>query len=88
MNLELLQVPEPAPPPDPFSDEHFVGYYHLSFLVENLQDTLQQLLNYLGTLQMPLPPRSQTIGDHQYLVAFLRDPDNLPIELLQISSTQ
>lgn len=29
--LELLQVPQPAPPPDPFGDESYVGYYHLSF---------------------------------------------------------
>lgn len=88
MRLELLQVPEPAVPPDSFTDEHFVGYYHLSFLVENLQDTLHQLLHRMGELKMPLSPRPQSIGDQQYQIAFIRDPDNLSIELLQIISTQ
>jgi catechol 2,3-dioxygenase-like lactoylglutathione lyase family enzyme len=36
--LELIQVPEPQPAPDPFGDEHYVGYYHLSFdLTEALE---------------------------------------------------
>ncbi|MEL6910952.1 MAG: VOC family protein, partial [Cyanobacteria bacterium J06598_4] len=29
--IELIQIPEPKPAPDAFSDEHYVGYYHLSF---------------------------------------------------------
>ncbi|MEO0866873.1 MAG: VOC family protein, partial [Cyanobacteria bacterium J06642_11] len=29
--IELMQVPEPAPTADAFSDEHYTGYYHLSF---------------------------------------------------------
>ena len=28
--IELMQVPNPTPPPDPFADEGYVGYYHLS----------------------------------------------------------
>ncbi|MFN5611311.1 MAG: VOC family protein, partial [Pseudanabaena sp.] len=30
-----------------------------------------------------LPPREQTIGDRTYQVAFIADPDGLPIELMQ-----
>jgi catechol 2,3-dioxygenase-like lactoylglutathione lyase family enzyme len=29
--LELIEIPEPKPAPDAFGDEHYVGYYHLSF---------------------------------------------------------
>ncbi|MEL6334988.1 MAG: VOC family protein, partial [Cyanobacteria bacterium J06626_26] len=29
--IELIQIPQPKPPADAFNDEHYVGYYHLSF---------------------------------------------------------
>ncbi|MDX2255939.1 MAG: VOC family protein [Pseudanabaenaceae cyanobacterium bins.39] len=82
MHLELMQVPEPKPNSDPYGDEHYVGYYHLSFHVDNLEHTLQELLNRLGKLKLLLPPQSQLIGDRSYQVAFIADPDGLPIELL------
>jgi catechol 2,3-dioxygenase-like lactoylglutathione lyase family enzyme len=35
--LELIEIPEPHLTPDAFGDEHYVGYYHLSFdLTEDL----------------------------------------------------
>ncbi len=37
--IELIQIPEPHPAPDAFGDEHYVGYYHLSF---DLTDDLAQ----------------------------------------------
>ncbi|PZU96214.1 MAG: glyoxalase [Pseudanabaena sp.] len=82
-NLELMQVPEPKNITDPFKDEHYVGYYHLSFRVDDLTQFLQELLDKLGKLKLLLPPRSQAIGDHVYQVAFIADPDGLPIELMQ-----
>jgi catechol 2,3-dioxygenase-like lactoylglutathione lyase family enzyme len=81
-NLELIQVPEPKKAPDAFGDEHYVGYYHLSFHVENLEAFLQELVNKLGKIKLLLPPREQTIGDRTYQVAFIADPDGLPIELM------
>jgi len=84
MNLELIQVPTPRLPVDSFHDESYVGYYHLSFLVDDLLLTLENLLNSWGELELPLSPRQQTIGEVTYLVAFLRDPDGQPIELLQV----
>jgi catechol 2,3-dioxygenase-like lactoylglutathione lyase family enzyme len=83
-HIELLQVPEPKNVADPFGDEYYVGYYHLSFHVENLESCLQALLNKLGTLKLLLPPRTQTIGDRTYQVAFITDADGLPIELMQL----
>ncbi|MFN6066792.1 MAG: VOC family protein, partial [Pseudanabaena sp.] len=42
-HLELMQVPEPKNIQNPFGDEYYVGYYHLSFHVENLESYLQDL---------------------------------------------
>lgn len=81
-HLELIQVPEPKPSIDAFSDEHFVGYYHLSFHVDNLEELLQELVERVGKLKLLLPPRTQTIGDRTYQVAFIADPDGLAIELM------
>jgi catechol 2,3-dioxygenase-like lactoylglutathione lyase family enzyme len=82
-HLELIAIPEPKPAPDCFSDEHYVGYYHLSFHVEDLELLLKQLVQDLGRLKLLLPPTVQQIGDRSYKVAFIADPDGLPIELMQ-----
>jgi catechol 2,3-dioxygenase-like lactoylglutathione lyase family enzyme len=83
-NLELIQVPNPNHQTDPFGDEGYVGYYHLSFLVDDLDLFLQNLVNKLGKVTLLLPPREQMIGDRLYRVAFVADPDGLPIELMMI----
>jgi catechol 2,3-dioxygenase-like lactoylglutathione lyase family enzyme len=81
--LELIQIPEPKPAPDCFGDEHYVGYYHMSFQVEDLDLLLANLVKELGRLKLLLPPQMQEIGDRTYKVAFITDPDGLPIELMQ-----
>ncbi|AFY68989.1 Glyoxalase/bleomycin resistance protein/dioxygenase [Thalassoporum mexicanum PCC 7367] len=83
-NLELMQVPEPKPAADSFGDEHYVGYYHLSFHVDDLEQVLKDLMDKLGKVKLILPPRDQEIGDRTYKVAFIADPDGLPIELMQL----
>ena len=88
--LELLQIPEPKPAADAFGDEHYVGYYHLSFEVgtlakslpawmSGLKDKLDAIDQSLGIL---LAPQQQMIGDRVVEVAFIADPDGLPIEFL------
>ncbi len=84
-NLELMQVPEPTNIADPFGDENYVGYYHLSFHVEDLSSFLKELVDKLGKVKLLLPPREQIIGDRHYQVAFIADPDGLPIELMASS---
>lgn len=98
--LELIQVPEPAPAADPFADETYVGYYHLSLdlgptglaLPDWLNDfaaTIAQTIaarNDRATwppLKILLAPQQQMIGSTVYEVAFIADPDGLPIELLR-----
>ncbi|MBW4663853.1 MAG: VOC family protein [Chroococcus sp. CMT-3BRIN-NPC107] len=96
--IELIQIPKPNPAPDAFNDEHYVGYYHLSF---DLTETVPDLTDWLESLQqrfakayqeMPeqhsplkilLPPEQQQIGNCVYEVAFIADIDNLPLEFIR-----
>jgi catechol 2,3-dioxygenase-like lactoylglutathione lyase family enzyme len=88
--IELLQIPEPKPAPDAFHDEHYTGYYHLSFEVTELAEDLPQWLEALKeklaaqdqTLNVLLQPTQQMIGDRVYEVAFVSDADGLAIEFL------
>ena len=108
--LELVQVPTPDPPPDPFADEGYVGYYHLSLdlhhrprsdppqaddtLETGLPQWLEEFQHCISTLQdrgipltplkILLPPCQQMIGSQIYEVAFIADPDGLPIEVLNL----
>jgi catechol 2,3-dioxygenase-like lactoylglutathione lyase family enzyme len=96
--IELLQIPEPHPAPDCFHDEHYTGYYHLSFdltdSIANLPDWLkslehrfaeayQQTPEGLAPLKVLLPPQQQMIGAGVYEVAFIADADGLPLEFLR-----
>ncbi len=100
--LELLQIPEPHPAPDCFGDEHYVGYYHLSFdltaLAPDLPTWLQaRTRDFEGAaaadpervrpLRVLLPPQQQQIGNRIWEVAFIADSDGLPIELLRLQTT-
>jgi catechol 2,3-dioxygenase-like lactoylglutathione lyase family enzyme len=90
--IELLQVPEPKPAPDPFGDEHYVGYYHLSFDLtgetHDLTDWLEALkIKLQGSLKVLLEPTQQQIGPRVYEVAFIADTDGMPIEFLFFPSS-
>jgi catechol 2,3-dioxygenase-like lactoylglutathione lyase family enzyme len=97
--IELIQIPEPKLAPDAFGDEHYVGYYHLSF---DLTDTATDLPTWLNSLQarfaeaietqpeqfqplkVLLAPTQQMIGDRVYEVMFLADTDGLPLEFIRV----
>ena len=101
--IELIQIPEPRPAPDAFGDEHYVGYYHLSF---DLTDAVTNLPAWLSDLQegfaeassrnpgalqplkILLEPTQQMIGSRVYEVAFIADSDGLPLEFLRVLSNQ
>ena len=96
--LELIQIPEPQPAPDAFGDEHYVGYYHLSF---DVSDRATDLPTWLADLQarfrrsldssakspseltILLAPHQQQIGETIYEVAFIADHDGLPLEFIR-----
>ncbi|MBD2578025.1 VOC family protein [Oscillatoria sp. FACHB-1406] len=96
--IELIQIPEPAPAPDAFNDEHYVGFYHLSFdltdscpdLSSWLQDLQVRILQVSQTeasalqpLKILLAPQQQAIGDRVYEVTFIADADGLPLEFIR-----
>lgn len=96
--IELLQVPQPRPAADAFEDEHYTGYYHLSFDLTQATDDLPRWLHELRDrfhqasqasdqvqpLQVLLEPTQQMIGDHVYEVAFIADSDGLPLEFIRV----
>ena len=92
--LELIQIPEPHPPPDAFHDEHYVGYYHLALDVsesltssQTLEDWIRQFAQKIHEkslcFKVLLMPQQQQFGDRTYEVAFITDSDGLPLELLR-----
>jgi catechol 2,3-dioxygenase-like lactoylglutathione lyase family enzyme len=99
--IELIQIPEPKPAPDAFADEHYVGYYHLSFdltqitadlpswltnLKERLAIAAQSQDEQSQPLVVLLEPTQQQIGSRIYEVAFIADTDGLPLEFLRFCS--
>ncbi len=97
--IELIQIPEPKPAPDTFNDEHYVGYYHLSFdltaiasdlpswlaqLQTNIAQTAQNNSELEPNLKILLEPQQQIIGDRLYEVAFIADTDGLPLEFIRV----
>ncbi|MCT7968729.1 VOC family protein [Laspinema sp. D1] len=96
--IELIQIPEPRPTADAFGDEHYTGYYHLSFdltdstpdLPSWLEQLQQQVLEAtetnpdLSPLKVLLEPTQQQIGDRLYEVAFIADTDGLPLEFIRV----
>ncbi|AFY76594.1 Glyoxalase/Bleomycin resistance protein/Dioxygenase superfamily [Pleurocapsa sp. PCC 7327] len=100
--IELIQIPEPKPAPDAFSDEHYVGYYHLSFdltdktpdlptwlrdLEARFADAARQNPEQFQALKVLLEPMQRIIGDRVYEVAFIADTDGLPLEFIRVMST-
>jgi catechol 2,3-dioxygenase-like lactoylglutathione lyase family enzyme len=97
--IELIQIPQPRPAPDAFGDEHYVGYYHLSFdltdsttdlpswlteLQERFAEAAHAQPDQLQPLKVLLEPTQQQIGDRVYEVAFIADTDGLPLEFIRV----
>lgn len=91
--IELIQIPQPKPAPDAFADEHYVGYYHLSFDLTEATPDLHSWLSSLKArvavveelqpLKILLEPTQQQIGDRILEVAFIADTDGLPLEFIR-----
>ncbi|MDB9447507.1 VOC family protein [Anabaena sp. CS-542/02] len=91
--IELIQIPQPKPAPDTFTDEHYVGYYHLSFDLTTITSDLPGWLTNLQSrvnraeklppLKVLLEPTQQQIGDRIWEVAFIADTDGLPLEFIR-----
>ncbi|OLP18186.1 glyoxalase [Leptolyngbya sp. 'hensonii'] len=99
--IELIQIPKPHPVMDAFGDEHYTGYYHLSFDLTEVTADLSSWLMDLGErinraaetspeqgqpLKILLAPTQQMIGNRIYEVAFIADADGLPLEFIRLLS--
>ncbi|MBD2448743.1 VOC family protein [Nostoc sp. FACHB-152] len=99
--IELIQIPQPKPAPDAFEDEHYVGYYHLSFDLTQITPDLPNWLSdlkarfasaaqsqpeQLSPLKILLEPTQQQIGDRIWEVTFIADSDGLPLEFIRTLS--
>lgn len=99
--IELIQIPQPGSVPDAFADEHYVGYYHLSFDLTNIAAELPAWLADLKAsfaqaqknqpdqyqpLKVLLEPTQQQIGSSIYEVTFIADADGLPLEFIRLIS--
>jgi catechol 2,3-dioxygenase-like lactoylglutathione lyase family enzyme len=93
--IELIEIPQPKPAPDAFTDEHYVGYYHLSFdMTEitsdlpnwllDLKQRLEKKQSLLQPLVVLLEPTQQQIGSRIYEVTFIADADGLPLEFIRV----
>lgn len=100
--IELIEIPQPKPAPDAFGDEHYVGYYHLSFDLTDTATDLPSWLHHLREnfaeaekanpeqfqpLKVLLEPTEQMIGDRIWEVAFIADADGLPLEFIRLQET-
>ena len=54
--IELIQIPQPHPPADAFGDEHYTGYYHLSFDLTAVTSSLPVWLDELRSRFLPGDP--------------------------------
>jgi catechol 2,3-dioxygenase-like lactoylglutathione lyase family enzyme len=96
--IELIQIPQPKPAPDAFEDEHYVGFYHLSFdltdvtpdlpsWLTDLKSRFELAVNHqteqLSPLKILLEPTQQQIGDRIWEVTFIADSDGLPLEFIR-----
>jgi hypothetical protein len=58
--IELIQIPEPRPAADAFGDEHYTGYYHLSFDLTQVTPSLPAWLNRPATILYRSPNRAKS----------------------------
>jgi len=58
--IELIQIPQPRPAADAFEDEHYVGYYHLSF---DITDVAAELPSWLTALKERFTSAQKTQPD-------------------------
>ncbi len=54
--IELIQIPQPNPTADAFGDEHYTGYYHLSFDLTEVTESLPVWLEQLRSRFLPEDP--------------------------------
>lgn len=75
--IELLAYSQPTVSATPSCSRAMLGFTHLSFYVDDIDEAIAHLVSNGGTL---LPSTRQNLGIQ---VAFLADPDGVRVELMQ-----
>jgi len=73
--IELIQIPQPRPAADAFGDEHYTGYYHLSFdLADRLNAETPDLPTWLDQLQAKFCQEAEQHPDQVQPLTVLLEP--------------
>jgi len=75
--IELFSFPEPKPRP---TQPEAAGLRHVAFAVENIEEAIKHIQSFGVEVE---PVRLDEFTGKQF--TFFRDPDDLPIELYQLS---
>lgn len=57
------------------------GYSHVAFTLDDLEGTVADLER--SGVEVALAPKTMTVEDHDYRIAFVVDPDGYRVELIQ-----
>lgn len=57
------------------------GYAHVAFVVDDLEGTVARLKEQ--GVEVALEPKTMTVDDHDYRIAFIKDPDGYRVELVE-----
>jgi lactoylglutathione lyase len=77
--LELIEHVEPSSIKEDLMDFQKVGIKHVAFVVENIEETLDKAVKAGAKIIWPPQP-----GITIKRLAFISDPDGIPIELVEI----
>jgi glyoxylase I family protein len=78
--IELLQHDSPKLPKDDLMDFSNIGIKHIAFAVDSLESTIEIALKYGAKIIWPIKK-----GITVKRIAFVEDPDNIPIELVELN---
>ena len=77
--VELFEHDDPMPLEEDLMDFQRVGIKHISFVVESLESAIDSVVTNGGSL-IREPRAGKTVNRN----AFVGDPDNIPIELVEL----
>jgi len=77
--IELFQHENPTPLKDDLMDFQKIGIKHIAFIVENLEKAIEKAVSCGAKIVWPIQN-----GITIKRLAFISDPDGIPIELLEL----
>lgn len=77
--IELFEHNQPAPLKEDLMDFQNVGIKHIAFIVEDIENTIEQAVKNNAKIIWP-PKQGITVKR----IAFIRDPNGIPIELVEL----